>query len=93
MKQWIICIILSALSCIMSLCYFIEFIAQDSCLDLGGQWLGMIEGCIGGNEFSMAKLLTPLSIAIALGILLGMSSALVQISSMLNKALHSFKNK
>jgi len=36
-------------SCIGLVC-FIYFMAQDGCLDSGGRWLGLVQGCDGGKD-------------------------------------------
>jgi hypothetical protein len=79
MKKWIISTSVSVTFCIFGLFYFSEFIAQDSCLDSGGRWLGVTKGCEGGNNFTMLQLMAPLPICIFIGIALGITSALVQI--------------
>ena len=83
MKKWIISLAISSLISILGLVWFISFSAQDGCLDSGGRWLGLIQGCDGGNGYSMQYLGSPLAIVIFLGIVLGISSVLVQVHSML----------
>lgn len=89
MKKWIISLAISALiSCLGLVCY-INFMAQDGCLDSGGRWLGLIQGCDGGNDYSMQYLATPIAISIFLGIILGISSALVQVHSILYRSFNA----
>lgn len=89
MKKWIICLAISTLvSCIGLVC-FIYFMAQDGCLDSGGRWSGLMQGCDGGKDYAMQFLALPLAIAIFLGIILGISSALVQVHSMLSSTFNT----
>lgn len=91
MKKWIIALAISTLvSCIGLVC-FIYFMAQDVCLDSGGRWLGLIKGCDGGKNYSMQFLASPLAIFIFLGIILGISSALVQVYSMIDSSFNEKK--
>ena len=94
MKKWIICLAISVLVSSLGLVWFISSSAQDGCLDTGGRWLGLIQGCDGGNSYSMEYLASPLAIVIFLGIVLGISSALVQAHSMLARSFNTkTKNK
>ena len=88
MKKWIICLAISLVISFLGLAYFVNFTAQDGCLDSGGRWLGALDGCDGGNGHSIQYLMSPLAITIFLGIVLGISSALVQLYSILFK-LHN----
>ena len=65
--------------------------AQDGCLDSGGHWLGLIQGCDGGNDYSMQYLTSPLAISIFLGIILGIGSALVQMHTILYSSFDAKK--
>lgn len=85
MKKWIISLAISTLVSCIGLVLFINFMAKDRCLDSGGRWLSLFRGCDGGNDYSMQYLTTPLAIAIFLGIILGIASALVQVHSILHK--------
>ena len=78
MKKWLISLGLSVVLCGIGLSYFLCFIAQDTCLDAGGRWLGIIAGCEGGRDLELGFLMSPLLIAISLGIVLGVCSAFVQ---------------
>ena len=89
MKKWIICLGISVLISSLGLVLFISSSAQDGCLDSGGRWLGLIQGCDGGNDYSMQYLTSPLAIVIFLGIVLGISSALVQVHSMLSRLFNA----
>jgi len=91
MKKWIICFGISVLISSLGLVWFISSSAQDGCLDSGGRWLGLIQGCDGGNDYSMQYLTSPLAIGIFLGIVLGISSALVQVHSMLSRSFNAKK--
>ena len=89
MKRWVISLAISALVSCLGLVYFISFVAQDRCLDSGGRWLGLIQGCDGGNGYSMQFLTSPIAIAIFLGIILGISSVLVQVYTMLFRSFNA----
>jgi len=83
MKKWLICLALSTLITGLGLLYITGFLAQDRCLDSGGRWLGMMSGCHGGNDYNTGYLTSPMVIAILVGIILGISSALVQLHTLL----------
>ena len=83
MKRWLLSLAISTLASCLGLVFFTVFIAQDACLDSGGRWLGFIQGCDGGNGYSLRYLASPIVITIFLGIILGISSALIQIHNML----------
>ena len=53
MKKWLISLGLSVVLCGIGLGYFLCFIAQDTCLDSGGRWLGIMAGCEGGRELEL----------------------------------------
>jgi len=78
MKKWGIAIGLALGICGAGLIYFLRVVALDACLDAGGQWLGHSQGCLDGNSFTPDVLLSPISIAIFIGLVLGIASALVQ---------------
>ena len=78
MKKWAFSLAASTGTCTIGLIYFTLTIVQDGCLDSGGRWLGLTAGCEGGTVYSLTSLSSPLSIAIFLGILLGVASAFVQ---------------
>ena len=88
MKKWITCLAISLVISFLGLVYFLNLMAQDGCLGSGGRWLGAFDGCDGGNSYSMHYLISPLAITIFLAIVLGISSALVQLHSILFK-LHN----
>jgi len=90
-KKWLICLAISTLTSCIGLVLFIQSVAQDKCLDSGGRWLGLIHGCDGGNNYSIQNLTSPLAIVIFLGIILGISSALVQIHTLLFKSFKAGK--
>ena len=83
MKRWAISLTISVLISCFGLAYFISFMVQDGCLDSGGRWLGYIQGCDGGNGYSMQNLVSPITIAIFTGIILGITSAIIQFHTML----------
>ena len=85
MKKWLISLVISLLISSLGLVYFVLFIAQDKCLDSGGRWLGGLSGCDGGNGYSIENLVSPLGVAIFLGIVLGISSAFVQLHTLLGQ--------
>ena len=85
MKKWLISFVVSTFISCLGLVYFVSLMAQDRCLDSGGRWLGVMRGCDGGNDYSLQFLTSPLAIAIFSGIILGISSALVQIHTLLCK--------
>lgn len=85
MKKWIISFAISVLISCLGLVYFVNFIAYDACLGSGARWLGLIQGCEGGNGYTMQYITSPLAILIFLGIILGVSSALVQIYTLFSK--------
>ena len=89
MKRWVVSLAISTLISCLGLVCFISFMAQDGCLDSGGRWLGLIQGCDGGNSYSMQYLASPIAIAIFLGIILGISSAIVQIHTMLFRSINA----
>jgi len=89
MKKWGISFAISTLISCLGLVYFISFMAQDKCLDSGGRWLDFIQGCDGGNGYSMQVLTSPIAIAIFLGIILGISSALVQVHTLFFKLFNT----
>ena len=89
MKKWIISFAISTLSSCLGLVFYIYFMAQDGCLDSGGRWLGLFQSCDGGDDYSMQYLASPLAISIFLGIILGISSALVQVHSMLYSSFNA----
>ncbi len=89
MKIWGISLVTSAVVSFLGLAFFVSFMAQDSCLDSGGSWLHLTQSCDGGDSYSMEYLATPIAIAIFLGIILGISSALVQV----HKIFFSLFNK
>jgi len=60
MKKWLISLGLSVVLCGFVLAYFLCFIAQDTCLDSGGRWLGIIAGCDGGSDLELDFLMSPL---------------------------------
>ena len=65
------------------LAYITGYLAQDRCLDSGGRWLGIMSGCDGGNGYNTGHLTSPLALAILIGIMLGISSALLQLHTLL----------
>ena len=83
MRRWCICLAISLVISLLGIAYIVYFMAQDGCLDSGGRWLGALAGCDGGSNYSMEYLMSPLAITIFLAIVLGISSALVQLHSML----------
>ena len=89
MKRWVISLAISALISCLGLVYFISFMAQDSCFDSGGRWLGLIQGCDGSNGYSMQFLTSPIAIAIFLGIVLSISSVLVQVHAMIFRTFNA----
>lgn len=89
MKKWLVCFVISVVISIIGLFYFVSFVMQDGCLDSGGSWKGVIDGCDSGNGFTTQYLMSPLSIAIYIGIIFGISGALVQV----HKIVDDFKNK
>ncbi|MGP4845812.1 hypothetical protein ACTXGQ_16870 [Marinobacter sp. 1Y8] len=89
MKKWLLCFAISALMSCLGLAWFIRSSAQEGCLDSGGRWLGLIQGCEGGSGYSLQYVASPLAIAIFLGIVLGISSALVQVHSLIFSPLGS----
>ncbi|MGC1507387.1 hypothetical protein [Ketobacter sp.] len=83
MKRAFICLLISlTISCI-GLLYFTVFVARDTCLDAGGRWIGVVQGCEGGNEYSLSLLLSPLAVSIFIGIVLGISSVLIQLHTLI----------
>ena len=88
MKRWGVSLAVSALVSCLGLVYFISFMAQDRCLDSGGRWLGVIQGCDGGNGYSIQSLTSPIAIVIFLGIILGISSVLVQVYAMIFRSFN-----
>ena len=85
MNKWVISLAISLVISFLGLAYFVNFTVQDVCLDSGGRWLGALDGCDGGNGYSIQHLMSPLAIIIFLAIVLGISSALVQLHSILFK--------
>lgn len=85
MKMWFISLGLSVVLCGIGLAYFLYFIAQDTCLDSGGRWLGIIAGCEGGRDLELDFLISPLLIALFLGIVLGVCSAFVQFYALISR--------
>lgn len=85
MRKWMISLAVAAMISSFGLAYFIGVSAEGVCLDSGGRWLGLIQGCEGGSGYSMQYLKSPLAIAIFLGIVIGISSALVQVYSMISR--------
>lgn len=81
MKKWFIALSISLTVCTTGLVYFTFFMAQDGCLDSGGRWLGALNGCDGGNGYSTEYLSSPLAVGIFTGIVLAVSSALIQVQS------------
>ncbi len=88
MKIWGISLAISALVSCLGLAFFVSFMAQDGCLDSGGRWLDLTQSCDGGDGYSMAYLASPIAIAIFLGIILGISSALVQVHTILFRSFN-----
>ena len=88
MKKWFVAFTISALVSCIGLVIYIYFMAHDICLDSGGRWPGLIQGCDGGKDYSMKYITSPLAISIFLGIILAISSALVQVYSMINSSLN-----
>lgn len=83
MKIWLVSLLAAALLCGMGLLYFVSSIAHDKCLAAGGRWLGTGQGCDGGSGYFLEGLLSPLAVALFIGIILGVSSAFVQIHALL----------
>ncbi len=83
MKKWLLSLAISALISFIGLVWFIRSSVQEACLSAGGRWLGLMQGCDGGTGYSLQYLTSPLAIAIFLGIVLGISSALVQVHSLI----------
>lgn len=84
MKKWIISVTISAFISCLGLGYFIDFMAQNGCLDSGGRWLGHIHGCDGGSGYSMQYLASPIAITLFFAIVIAISSALVQLYAILS---------
>ncbi len=78
MQKWWVALGLSLCICGAGVTYFLRVIAFDACLNAGGKWLGPSQGCLGGNNFTPDVLLNPVSIAIFMGLVLGIASALIQ---------------
>lgn len=91
MKKWLIALAISLSVCACGLVYFSYSLAQSACLNLGGNWMGLTsfftstDTCQGAAEFSFERLSSTLSIAIFLGIVLGIASALIQLHQLLNR--------
>ena len=85
MKKWLISLTLSLAISTIGILYFLIFIAQDNCLDSGGRWLGALNGCDGGNEYSTEYLTSPLAMGIYIAIVVAIGSALIQLHSILRK--------
>lgn len=83
MKKWLYSLVISLLLCSVGLIYFVAFVAQDKCLDSGGRWLGFMAGCEAGRGYSMDNLMSPTGILLSLGIVLAVSSALVQVRDLI----------
>ncbi|MBL4826948.1 MAG: hypothetical protein JKY66_04425 [Spongiibacteraceae bacterium] len=88
MKKWIVSLSISVFVSCLGLVYFVVFMGQDRCLDSGGRWLGLAQGCDGGDGYAMKYLMSPLAITIFLAIILGISSALVQLHSIVFNLHH-----
>jgi len=88
-KKWFVCLSISAIVCAMGLVYFIRTKVQIVCIESGGVWLGILEGCESGSGITMQYFGSPLAIVIFFGIVLGVSSVLVQVHSMALKSIQS----
>jgi hypothetical protein len=82
-QRWAVCLAIASMLSCLGLVYFINDMSEKSCLESGGRWLSLIQGCEGGNSYSMQYLTSPLAIAIFMGIILGITSALFQIYTLL----------
>ncbi|RLP52363.1 MAG: hypothetical protein D6160_21150 [Ketobacter sp.] len=83
MKRAFICLLISLTISCLGLLYLVVFVAKDNCLDSGGRWIGVVKGCEGGNEYSLSLLLSPLPVCIFIGIVLGISSVLIQLHTLI----------
>ncbi|SMF27474.1 hypothetical protein SAMN02745866_01744 [Alteromonadaceae bacterium Bs31] len=85
MKKWFVCLLISVIICVLGLIYFIRTKVITVCVESGGLWLGLLEGCENGGGISMQYFGSPLAVIIFFAIVLGVSSVLVQVHSMLFK--------
>lgn len=85
MKKWLTSLAISLATSSLALVYFLLVMAQDKCVESGGVWLGVRSGCNGGNGYALDNLLSPLGVVIALGIVLALCSAFIQIHALLLK--------
>ncbi|MFT7562194.1 MAG: hypothetical protein ACI93R_004129 [Flavobacteriales bacterium] len=88
MKKWFICLAISTLISSSGLMYFIISSDRNRCLSSGDFWLGLIQGCSDGHVYSIDSLVSPLAIAIFCGIVLGITSAIIQVYSISSKLLN-----
>lgn len=90
-KKWSVYLTASILISVLGLLWFINYSAETGCLGSSGRWLSPIYGCDNGFQYSTVYLESPLAISIYLGIVLGVTSALVQIHSILFKSFYAKK--
>lgn len=91
MKKWCISIVLSTLISLIGLWIFIWIVARDTCLNTGGSWHGLIQGCKEGAAYSLSFLNTPLAIVILITLVFSIASAFVQLYTIMIK--HTDKTK
>ena len=75
MKKWGVSLLISISICTLGL---IKLMDQRGCINSGGRWLGIMNGCEGGDGYSIVYFSSALSVVIFLGIVVGVTSACVQ---------------
>ena len=73
MKKWIVSGGVSGFFIACLLVYLYQFILQDKCLDAGGRWLGLVQGCDGGTYESYYFVVSPASTIVLVFIWLALS--------------------
>jgi len=83
MKKWFVAFAISFTLSVLGLAYFTVMLAQDRCRDSGGNWLGLLKGCEEGSGYQLEFTGNPLAMTIFLAIVVAISSALIQLHSIL----------
>jgi hypothetical protein len=68
MKKWITSGVVSGFFIACLLAYLYGFIQQDKCLDAGGRWLGLVQGCDSGTYESYYVVVSPVSVIVLVAI-------------------------
>ncbi|WP_185235912.1 hypothetical protein [Teredinibacter franksiae] len=83
MKKWLVTLSISFFFSCFGLGFFVITTAQSSCLESGGSWQSILQGCSDGQGYSLQYLATPLAITIFAAIVVAISSAVVQLRSII----------